>query len=264
MLRHVTWVSALWCAAALAAQQSPPDPAPGKPATAAERLDALKAAAKKLTEDFQATAREAQGKAKAAQAEGKPVAAMPMRPDFAPLVAEAAAAAKEFAGGDDAVPFLMFVVQNGGVDKDGVATALGTLAERHLDHASVVAFAPMMQFLPRLVGDEHAPAIRERFLRSTNPDVRAWATFGGHRAAIEKAERDSDDYAKARAALVAAADAAADVRVKREIQAALDLREKLSVGNVAPDIEGTDLDGVAFKLSDYKGKVVFLDFWGDW
>ena len=24
------------------------------------------------------------------------------------------------------------------------------------------------------------------------------------------------------------------------------------------------LDGVAFKLSDYKGKVVFLDFWGDW
>ena len=25
-----------------------------------------------------------------------------------------------------------------------------------------------------------------------------------------------------------------------------------------------DLDGVEFKLSDYRGKVVFLDFWGDW
>ena len=38
----------------------------------------------------------------------------------------------------------------------------------------------------------------------------------------------------------------------------------LQVGMVAPDIEGEDLDGVAFKLSDYRGKVVVLDFWGNW
>ena len=38
----------------------------------------------------------------------------------------------------------------------------------------------------------------------------------------------------------------------------------LQIGKVAPDIEGTDLDEVAFKLSDYRGKVVVLDFWGDW
>ncbi len=38
----------------------------------------------------------------------------------------------------------------------------------------------------------------------------------------------------------------------------------LSVGKVAPDIEGEDFDKVAFKLSDYRGKVVVLDFWGDW
>ncbi len=40
--------------------------------------------------------------------------------------------------------------------------------------------------------------------------------------------------------------------------------EHLAVGKVAPDIEGEDLDGVKFKLSDYRGKVVLLDFWGDW
>ena len=38
----------------------------------------------------------------------------------------------------------------------------------------------------------------------------------------------------------------------------------LSIGKVAPDIEGSDLDGEDFKLSDYRGKVVVLDFWGDW
>lgn len=36
------------------------------------------------------------------------------------------------------------------------------------------------------------------------------------------------------------------------------------VGNQAPEITGEDIDGVAFKLSDYRGKVVVLDFWGDW
>ena len=38
----------------------------------------------------------------------------------------------------------------------------------------------------------------------------------------------------------------------------------LEVGNQAPEITGEDIDGVAFKLSDYRGKVVMLDFWGDW
>ena len=38
----------------------------------------------------------------------------------------------------------------------------------------------------------------------------------------------------------------------------------LSVGKEAPEIEGEDLDGKPFKLSDYRGKVVVLDFWGNW
>jgi hypothetical protein len=35
----------------------------------------------------------------------------------------------------------------------------------------------------------------------------------------------------------------------------------LSVGKVAPDIEGEDQDGKRFKLSEQRGKVVLLDFW---
>jgi hypothetical protein len=37
-----------------------------------------------------------------------------------------------------------------------------------------------------------------------------------------------------------------------------------AVGKDAPEIKGLDLDGKSFKLSDYKGKVVLLDFWGNW
>jgi hypothetical protein len=35
-------------------------------------------------------------------------------------------------------------------------------------------------------------------------------------------------------------------------------------GKTAPDIAGDDIDGKRFKLSEYRGKVVLLDFWGDW
>jgi hypothetical protein len=46
-------------------------------------------------------------------------------------------------------------------------------------------------------------------------------------------------------------------RAKAELFAIRNLR----VGKEAPDIEGEDQDGQRFKLSDYRGKVVLLDFW---
>jgi len=38
----------------------------------------------------------------------------------------------------------------------------------------------------------------------------------------------------------------------------------LSIGKEAPEIEGENGAGVAMKLSDYRGQVVLIDFWGDW
>lgn len=38
----------------------------------------------------------------------------------------------------------------------------------------------------------------------------------------------------------------------------------LQIGKQAPEIIGEDLDGKPIKLSDYRGKVVVLDFWGHW
>lgn len=40
--------------------------------------------------------------------------------------------------------------------------------------------------------------------------------------------------------------------------------ENLAVGKTVPDLAGEDLEGEVFKLSDYRGKVVFLDFWAHW
>lgn len=46
-------------------------------------------------------------------------------------------------------------------------------------------------------------------------------------------------------------------KVKKELY---ELRH-LSIGTKAPEIEGEDQDGKKIKLSDYRGKVILLDFW---
>jgi hypothetical protein len=40
--------------------------------------------------------------------------------------------------------------------------------------------------------------------------------------------------------------------------------DHLQVGMPVPDVQATDETGTAFKLSDYRGKVVVVDFWGFW
>ena len=67
-------------------------------------------------------------------------------------------------------------------------------------------------------------------------------------------ERAADEYGdvKFRAGTVGE-------RAKSELYAI----RHLSVGRVAPEIEGKDQDGRQFKLSDYRGKVVLLYFWSE-
>jgi peroxiredoxin len=40
--------------------------------------------------------------------------------------------------------------------------------------------------------------------------------------------------------------------------------EGKEIGNLAPEVVGEDIDGKPIRLSDYRGKVVLLDFWGTW
>lgn len=51
--------------------------------------------------------------------------------------------------------------------------------------------------------------------------------------------------------------------VKDQLKLLLD-SQKFAVGSIAPDIVGKDHEGKEFRLSDYRGKVVVLDFWADW
>ena len=53
-------------------------------------------------------------------------------------------------------------------------------------------------------------------------------------------------------------------KLHKQIESELFIAENLSIGSAAPDIVGKDHEGKEFKLSDYRGQVVLLDFWGIW
>ncbi len=54
------------------------------------------------------------------------------------------------------------------------------------------------------------------------------------------------------------------VPIGKSAKDALFAIQYLSIGKEAPEIAAEDLDGVEFKLTDYRGKIVLLDFWGNW
>ena len=84
-------------------------------------------------------------------------------------------------------------------------------------------------------------------------------------------DRDEESQAKARGYLTSLLDDYTDVPSKYTTygalaDAALNPHDPtdLEIGDPAPEIVGTTHDGRPIKLSDYRGKVVVIDFWGDW
>ena len=83
--------------------------------------------------------------------------------------------------------------------------------------------------------------------------------LGDKPAEADKAAAEAEKYLAAAAELYKD-----DAARKKAAEAELNVLRNIRVGKEAPEIKGPDLDGKEFKLSDYRGKVVLLDFWGHW
>lgn len=204
---------------------------------------------------------------KKAAEEGKPMRAMggfAMAPDMEPFAKRFVELAGDATGADQAF-FLNKAIRHGGLRKNSSGiTAIKMMAEKHPTSTHWNQLASRLQGLERAMSAEEREGMMSLLADHPSGEVRAWVAITRYKKTIEEAERESEAYAMARKALMAAHAEANPGRAQRAIKSAIDLREKFGIGAEAPDIVGVDLDGKNFKLSDYRGKVIFLDFWGDW
>jgi S1-C subfamily serine protease/peroxiredoxin len=146
------------------------------------------------------------------------------------------------------------------------------LLEDHLDDRDLGQAALLMPALPQSGTKRFLRALIEK---SPYREVRAYACCS--LAKILQHESDANPGTVSNPAadkeivalLTRVTDEFADVKVQGHslvelVKPLLFAKERLAVGMSAPEIEGADVDGTRFKLSDYRGKVVLLEFWGDW
>jgi thiol-disulfide isomerase/thioredoxin len=123
-------------------------------------------------------------------------------------------------------------------------------------------------------GNPHAEAFFKAVLqgKDSSNKAKAFATLGLAGLARNQLQMVDPQSAEAKTLTKKAEDLYEQILSKfKDVKEAFGAAEgelfvlrNLSVGKVAPDIEGEDSDGKKFKLSDYRGKVVVLDFWALW
>jgi hypothetical protein len=277
--------AALGLALATAAADDPPkkdDPPPkqDEPKTPAERLKAIKKEVAAAESEFYKAARDLDDEKKEdAEKSAKLYREFGKKQEAGFAVAlEIARADPKSDAGFAALEWLLttpraFYVAVG-------KPAMELAAEHHAANPKIAPTLKLLGYLtPHEGADSHPAAVallKAVVEKNPNKIARAYAAMGlaglsvrTFAAAEHKKDPAADRLAataekELEAVLKDYGDTGATVGVGDWATGELFELRHLRVGKVAPDIEGEDLDGVAFKLSDYRGKVVVLDFWGDW
>jgi hypothetical protein len=184
--------------------------------------------------------------------------------EFAP---EFRALADEFAGTDAAGRALLWTLRIG-LEREPAREVVARLLEQHMDSdvlaelpqelaggGAVIGAAEVQKTLQELV--EFSPqksvqgqalyALGSRHIESKDAAVKA-----AGRKALERVVADYAEFENYRG------------RIGEQAGGILFKIDKLQLGMVAPEMEAVDENGAKWKLSDYRGKVVLVDFWGYW
>lgn len=207
--------------------------------------------------------------------EDKPVdqSKLPPRPEKE-FRAKFKALADKFAGKPDAIAPLVWLINNaegGPGEKDETATdALATLTKSHAADKEIADQLPQLMYAYWRIGAEPLSALYEKVIKE-NPDktAKAGATFNlaftlysSERGMSGKSE--SSGRARAIKLFKSMATDFPDSKAAKRAESYVFEIENLQVGMKAPDFSGEDADNKTIRLSDFKGKVVVIDFWGFW
>ena len=182
--------------------------------------------------------------------------------DVQPWINKFNAGANTHAGTDGAIDFLVWVVRN---DRNSPSNAADTLMRDHVGSAALLPFAKVLASLGRSLGTDRVREICTTLIeQNSSASVQAQAIHS--RAQLVLRDRNATAAAKAKAEqdLLRIPELVPGSILALKVEGPKFQEQRLQIGMVAPDIIAEDLDGTEFKLSDYRGKVVVIDFWGDW
>jgi len=244
----------LFLAAGASAAPTPGDPPVERPAVDQKtEFDAVKAEYDKANKDFTAAYR-------AAKTDEERQAAAATRPnpdEYAPRFAEIAS---KDAKSDVAAKCHAWIAVNAR-DAEMQAAGLDELMTNHLASPVIGGVCQSVLYSSAKNRDAFLEAV---LAKSSDHEAQGRACYalafgharrGEQRAAEPLFERVVKDFGDLKYGNASLAD-----KAKTDL---FELRN-LSVGKPAPEIVGADVDGKPMKLSDFRGKVVVLDFFGFW
>lgn len=173
--------------------------------------------------------------------------------------------ARRAAGTEAGVGAWLWVVDRGGGDKEMFAEAVDALLESGLDSPRLENLTWELRYAIWALSREKVESALET-IRAKSPHraVQASAMLSLGAIVLQDPEATAEQKAEAKALFDSLIADYGDTRAGKEAKGHLTELTKLQIGMEAPDFEGTDADGVTFRLSDYRGKVVVLLFWGFW
>jgi hypothetical protein len=151
-----------------------------------------------------------------------------------------------------------------------VAAAVAILLDEHITYSGLDVVPEMLGSSRVMKADEAEKALRLMIEKSPDKGVQASAMLtlgmrlmGGKKSTPERAaegralfEKLQKDYAGLKTTR--------GQEYAKVAEGQLFELDHLQIGKTPPDFEVIDENGVKWKLSDYRGKVVVVDFWGDW
>jgi len=265
MCRMATGVMALLLLVAVSrTQENPKDnPKASKPQTTHEQYQALEKEFRTAQQDFMKAYREAKTDEERQQAFAK-------SPKPQAYVGRFLELAEKNAKDPVAANALIWIVVNAPFAPEA-GKAIDRLIQDHIQSDKLGPVCPAMVYSPSPAAEKLFRAVLE-----SNPhkEVQGQACFGLAQYLKNHSERPNAAESKKQALeaeklFEQVVTKYADVKAMRKTLGELAKSElfeirNLAIGKTAPDIEGEDIDGKKFKLSDYRGKVVVLDFWGHW
>ncbi len=149
-------------------------------------------------------------------------------------------------------------------NKEEAEKALGTILADGIESPALEELTRQLQWASSSIGAKALEALRTMAEKSPHRGVKAAALFTLGAAILSGGKGMEREQIEARKCLETVMKEYADTRYAKLAEGYLFELENLQVGKTAPDFEATDQDGKPFKLSDYRGKVVVIDFWGFW